>query len=103
MAGLDYLAEGAMAALSANSDNQTLIVDSRQRRVLPESGHYGVGLGLRVVDPRPVRALPCVAKDRWFQVLSVGRWKPRLKASFQPRSARGISEQGWIVAIGKHG
>ena len=43
--------------------------------------------------------LQAVNKNRWFQVRSVGRWKPRLKASFQRRSARGISERGRMVAI----
>lgn len=40
-----------------------------------------------------------VCKNRWFQVRSPRRRKPRLKASFQRRSARGISEQGHMVAI----
>jgi hypothetical protein len=34
-----------------------------------------------------------VPKNRWFWVRSAGCWKPRLKASLQRRSARGISEQ----------
>ena len=35
-----------------------------------------------------------VPENRWFRVRSADRRKPRLKASFQPRSARGISERG---------
>ncbi len=41
-----------------------------------------------------------VPEDGWFQVRSVARWKPRSKASFQRRSARGISERVRMVAIG---
>ena len=41
-----------------------------------------------------------VAENRWFWIRSGGGVQPRLKASFQPRSARGISERGRMVAIG---
>lgn len=41
-----------------------------------------------------------VPENRWPQVESAARWKPRLKASFQRRSASGIPEQGRMIAIG---
>jgi len=38
----------------------------------------------------PPRAEP---ENRWFWVRSVGRWKPRLKASFLHRTVRGFYER----------
>ena len=41
-----------------------------------------------------------VPENRWFWIRLAGHRKPRLKASFQRRSARGISEQCRMVVIG---
>lgn len=56
------------------------------------------GAGRRV--PGSASLVATVSGNGWFQVQPADRRKPRLKASLQRRSVRGISDQGLMVVIG---